>query len=139
MSNKDNPNYNIDCDTTNEELINKFIKEKELMSCSDRKTSFYTSTFTILNEWTIKPLKELTTQDIRDYFKFHQDLHNCSNSIIDNVCHIFSSFCTYIFRRIFFRQSYEKIPATKQNKSVKQSFTTEKIILMRYAIIYDKK
>ena len=43
-----------------EELINKFIKEKELMRFSNRTTLFYTSKFTILNEWTVKPLTEVT-------------------------------------------------------------------------------
>lgn len=137
---KDNPKYEIDCDATNEELINKFINEKELMGCSDRTSGYYKSTLTKLNEWSVKPFTELTTQDIRDYFKFHQNLHNCSNTTIDNVRRVFSSFYTYLIEEEYVLDSpMRKIPAIKQRKSVKEPFTTEEIILMRNAIIYDSK
>ena len=47
---------------------------------------------------------------------------------------------TLIFLEEYFLDSpMRKIPAIKQNKSVKQPLTTEEIILMRNAIIYDKK
>ena len=137
---KDNPKYDIDCDATNEELINNFINEKELMGCSDRTSAYYKSTLKKLNEWSVKPFTELTTQDIRDYFKFHQNLHNCSNTTIDNVRRVFSSFYTYLIEEEYVLDSpMRKIPAIKQRKSVKEPFTTEEIILMRNAIIYDSK
>lgn len=137
---KDNPNYDIDYQSTNEELINNFIKEKELRGCSDRTTQYYRSTLHKLSEWSIKPLVELTTQDIRDYFKFHQELHKCSNRTIDNVRRVFSSFYNYLIEAEYILDTpMRKIPSIKQRKNVKEPFTSDEIILMRNAIIYDEK
>lgn len=137
---KDNPDYTLNYEFTNEELINKFIKEKELRGCSNRTTAYYNSSLNKLNEWSIKPLTEITTQDIRDYFKFHQQLNNCSNTTIDNIRRVFNSFYNYLIEEEYILDNpLRRIPAIKQKKIVKQPFTSEEIILMRNSIIYDKK
>lgn len=136
---KDKPVIDLEYDVTNEELITNFIKEKELRGCSDRTVKYYNSTLHKLSEWSIKPLTELTTDDIRDYFQFHQNLHECSNSTIDNIRRVFSSFYNYLIEEEYILDSpMRRIPAIKKRKTVKEPFTAEEITLMRNAIIYDK-
>lgn len=136
---KDKPEIDLNYEVTNEELINDFISEKKLQGCSKRTTKYYNSTLNNFSDWAIKPLTDLTTTDIKDYFKFYKTLNNCSNSTVDNVRRVLSSFYNYLIESEYIIDSpMRKLPSIKQKKSVKEPFTAEEITLLRNAIIFDK-
>ena len=137
---KDKPEIDLNYEFTNNELINNFTSEKKLQGCSERTIGYYNSTLKNFNNWAVKPLTDLTTTDIKDYFKFYKTLNNCSNSTIDNVRRVLSSFYNYLIESGYIIDSpMRKLPAIKQKKAVKEPFTAEEITLLRNAIIFDKK
>lgn len=137
---KDNPKTDMECDATNEELIKNFTAEKTLQGCSERTVNYYFTTLKNFSEWSIKSLTELTTDDVKEYFRFYKNLNDCSNSTVDNVRRVLSSFYNYLIESEYIIDTpMRKLPAIKKKKTVKEPFSAEEITLLRNIIVFDEK
>ena len=69
---------------TNEKYIKSFLSAKEVEGCSVRTIKYYRENIENLILKLDKPIKIITTEDIRKYLSDYKEVNNCSSVTIDN-------------------------------------------------------
>ena len=116
----------------NKEIIKLYIQNKKLEGLSPRTTYFYESNISKFVEWIDKPLADVVTQDIRDYFDYAQKLHNCGSITLDTTRRILNTFFTTITNEGYIQSNpMVRIKKIKSAKKVKKPFTDLEIEKMR--------
>lgn len=87
----DNPqNHDINYEKTNEILIKEFIKSKKTKGLSESTIRAYTTIINTFNKWTIKSFLELTSEDLKEFFIFYEEvkcfMHNAYECAYCEVC-----------------------------------------------------
>lgn len=117
---------------TNEKYINSFLSAKEVEGCSIRTIKYYRENIENLISKLDKPIKIITTEDIRNYLSNYKDLNNCSSVTIDNLRRIFSSFFSWLEDEDYIIKSpVRRIHRVKTATLVKETFSDENIETMR--------
>lgn len=128
-------NIDLNYEETNTDLIKRFIKAKKLKGSSKNTIRFYDSQLIRLKEWSVKSFIEFTTDDIKEYLTFYQELHNCSIVTLDNTRRILSSFWKWMeIEEIIMINPMSRIPHFKIPKKVRKAFTDEEVELLRNGI-----
>ena len=73
-------------------LLDVFIAAKRIEGCSEKSLKYYDSTICHMFCWINKPVREISTDDLRGYLACYQKERNSSKVTIDNMRRIFSSF-----------------------------------------------
>ena len=117
---------------TNEKYINSFLSAKEVEGCSIRTIKYYRENIENLISKLDKPIKIITTEDIRNYLSNYKDLNNCSSVTIDNLRRIFLSFFSWLEDEDYIIKSpVRRIHRVKTATLVKETFSDENIETMR--------
>ena len=117
---------------TNDKIIKYFISAKEIEGCSKRTTSYYLENINTLIEYLNKPIKEITTEDIRKYLSSYKDNTKCSSTTVDNIRRVYSSFFSWLENEDYIVKSpVRRIHRIKTAVVVKETFTDENIEKMR--------
>ena len=117
---------------TNEKYINSFLSAKEVEGCSVRTIKYYRENIENLILKLDKPIKIITTEDIRKYLSDYKELNNCSSVTIDNLRRIFSSFFSWLEDEDYIIKSpVRRIHRVKTATLVKETFSDENIETMR--------
>ena len=117
---------------TNETYINTFLSAKEIEGCSKRTIKYYKENIEHLIFNLDKPIKKITTEEIRKYLSEYKDNNNCSSVTIDNIRRIFSSFFAWLEDEDYIIKSpVRRIHKVKTATKVKETFTDENIEKMR--------
>ena len=117
---------------TNEKFINSFLSAKEIEGCSQRTISYYKENIQHLISKLEKPIKGITTEDIRNYLSNYKETNNCGSVTIDNIRRVFSSFFAWLEDEDYIIKSpVRRIHKVKAASIIKETFTDENIEKMR--------
>lgn len=115
-------------------LLNVFIAAKRIEGCSEKSLKYYVSTVRLMLGDVNKPVREITTDDLRGYLASYQKERNSSKVTIDNMRRIFSSFFGWLEDEDYILKSpVRRIHKVKTDKPIKETFSDEGLELLRDA------
>lgn len=116
----------------NQSLVTSFIASKRLEGCSERTTKYYLSTINKMLEMTPKNIKNMTTDDMRNFLNEYQARNNSSRITIDNIRRILSSFFAWLEEEDYILKSpMKRIHKLKSPTNVKETYTDEALEIIR--------
>lgn len=109
-----------------------FIYAKRVEGCSDKSIKYYKSTIESMLKVLQKPIRKITTDDLRKYLGDYHKNNNCSKVTIDNIRRIISSFFSWLEEENYILKSpARRIHKIKTEQIVKETYTDENIEVMR--------
>lgn len=119
---------------TNVEAIQKFISSKKIEGCSDKTIKFYLTTLKSVLVSIDKPIKLISTDDLRNYISDYQSSSGVSNVTIDNIRRILSSFFKWLEDESYiFKSPVRRIHKVKCEQIVKEAITDEQLVSLKDA------
>lgn len=116
----------------NKKIVEIYLSNKKLEGLSPRTITYYGDNLHKFIEYEDKPLQDVTTQDIREYFSYVQSLNNCSNCTLDNIRRCLNTFFNTINHEGYIQKNpMARIKKIKSAKKVKKPFTDFEIEKMR--------
>lgn len=111
---------------------NAFICAKQVEGCSEKSIKYYKSTIEKMVNVINKPVKHITTEDLREYLSNYYNNGKCTKVTIDNVRRILSSFFSWLEDEDYILKSpVRRIHKIKTGKSVKEVYSDEHLEIMR--------
>lgn len=121
-----------DVSASNTEYLDMFLMAKRIEGCSERTLAYYKVTAEKMLSCIIKPLRKMTTEDIRAYLSFYQAQNGCSRTTVDNVRRNLSSFFSWLEEEDHILKSpIRRIHKIKSKTVVKEIITDENIERLR--------
>ncbi|MCT0040314.1 site-specific tyrosine recombinase/integron integrase [Weissella confusa] len=118
--------------STNTQLLNSFLSAKKIEGKSPKTLAYYKNTLAKLLTATKKPIKQTTTDDLRNYLSEFQSVNGSSNVTIDNIRRILSSFFSWLEDEDFIVKSpVRRIHKVKTTKVVKETLSDEDLEKIR--------
>jgi site-specific recombinase XerD len=118
----------------NGELLEIFIAAKRIEGCSEKSLDYYSATVNMMFTKICKPLREISTDDLRVYLAEYQKERNSSKVTIDNIRRIFSSLFGWLEDEDYILKSpVRRIRKIKTEKTIKETFSDEGLELLRDA------
>jgi site-specific recombinase XerD len=118
----------------NIQLLEIFISAKRIEGCSEKSLKYYNSTIAHMLSAVDKPVREINTDDLRNYLAQYQKERHSSKVTIDNIRRIFSSFFGWLEDEDYILKSpVRRIHRIKTDKTIKDTFTDEGLELLREA------
>lgn len=115
-------------------LLEVFIAAKRIEGCSEKSLKYYDSTLQRMLCSIDKPVREISTDDLRNYLANYQKERYSSKVTIDNMRRIFSSFFGWLEDEDYILKSpVRRIHKIKTDKPIKQTFSDEGLELLRDA------
>ena len=122
-------NQNIEDDV---KLINLFIEAKHIEGCSDKSLNYYKNVIRKMLDAIKKSVKEIQTDDLRQYLTNYQNERKVSKVSIDNVRRILSSFYGWLEDENYILKSpVRRIHKVKTDICIKETYTDETLEVMR--------
>ena len=119
----------------NDDLIERFRKIKTLEGLSKRSIIQYIREINSFLKFIEKPLIHVTTEDVREYLIYKQEVDLISLRTLDNIRRFLNSFFrTLLLENLIRKNPVKKIDRIKVPYRLKKPFTNEEIILMRMQI-----
>lgn len=116
----------------NATIIENFRKTKNLEGCSPRTVTQYVEQVNNLLKFLDKSIVEVTTEDIKDYLYYKQDVDCVSYATLDNTRRFLNSFFQYCTLENYIKRNpVRKIDRIKQPSRIKDPYTNEEIVRMR--------
>lgn len=118
----------------NGELLDVFIAAKRIEGCSEKSLKYYDSTVRQMLGGVGKPVREISTDNLRGYLAGYQKERGSSKVTIDNMRRIFSSFFGWLEDEDYILKSpVRRIHKVKTDKPIKETFSDEGLELLRDA------
>lgn len=115
-----------------QDLLSAFVSAKRVEGCSDRTIRYYETTLRKVLDSIEKPVKEITTDDLRRYLDIYQQKSHAGKTTIDNIRRILSSFFSWLENEDYIVKSpVRRIHKVKTVKTVKTTFSDENLEAMR--------
>lgn len=116
----------------NTDYLDMFIAAKRIEGCSERTIEYYRTTIVhMLNKMNI-PIRQITTEDLREYLTQYQQNSQCGKVTIDNIRRNLSSFFSWLEAEDYILKSpIRRIHKVRTGTKVKETFTDENIELLR--------
>lgn len=115
-----------------ENLLLVFISAKRVEGCSDKSLRYYESTIVNMLKSVKKPVKHITTNDLRIYLDYYQQNSNASKVTLDNIRRILSSFFSWLEDEDYIIKSpVRRIHKVKSGKTIKETYSDETLEIMR--------
>lgn len=112
---------------TNDELLKLFETAKKVEGCSPKSMKYYLYVLKAFLEKIKIPVKEITTDDIRNYLDGFSS-KSISKVSMDNIRRILSSFFSWLEEEDYIRKNpVKRIHKIKSIKIIKQAYTDENI------------
>jgi site-specific recombinase XerD len=116
----------------NKKLLEFFISAKKIEGCSNRSLSFYKGTLENMIKHLNKSVKQITTNDLRQYLFEYQEKRKPSKITIDNIRRILSSFFSWLEDEDYIlKNPVRRIHKIKVGTTVKEVYTDESMEIMR--------
>lgn len=123
-------NKNFEC--TEVDYCKMFICAKRVEGCSEKSLKYYKSTIDNMLKTLNKPVKHITTEDLRTYLAEYQKRSNCSKVSIDNIRRILSTFFSWLEDENYILKSpVRRIHKIRTGKIVKETYSDEHLETMR--------
>ena len=81
---------------SNKEYLAKFLEAKKMEGCSERTIKYYKVTVEQLLGNIIRPIRRVTTEEMRKYLVDYQKINNCGKTTVDNIRRNISSFFSWL-------------------------------------------
>lgn len=129
-------NYSVSAVTGQEleepDYVELFLSAKRIEGRSEKSLAYYRNTIGKMLKVVEKPVKHITTDDLRIYLADHQQEHKSSKVTIDNIRRILSTFFGWLEDEDYIIKSpVRRIHKVKTGKTVKETYTDEELELMR--------
>ena len=119
-------------DSSNTELITRFISAKKVEGCSVRTLQYYETTIIHAVSDIGKNILLIDTDDLRNYLSNYQEQRSSSKSTIDNIRRILSSFYAWLEDEdIVIKSPVRRIHKVKSGSVVKDTFSDEELEMIR--------
>ncbi|MCL1611919.1 site-specific tyrosine recombinase/integron integrase [Marseilla massiliensis] len=116
----------------NAELLQAFLSAKKIEGCSDKTIDYYQSTIETLFSTVRKPIRDISTNDIRCYLSNYQEQRKVGRVTIDNMRRIFSSFFAWLEDEDYIVKSpVRRIHRVRTESLVKEVLTDENMEVLR--------
>lgn len=116
----------------NAELLQAFLSAKKIEGCSDKTIDYYQSTIETLFSTVRKPIRNISTNDIRCYLSNYQEQRKVGRVTIDNMRRIFSSFFAWLEDEDYIVKSpVRRIHRVRTESLVKEVLTDENMEVLR--------
>ena len=116
----------------NEEYLDMFLHAKRIEGCSDRTIDYYRSSNIHMLKMIAKPVRKVTTEDVRKYLSEYQKINNCGKSTLDNIRRNISSFFSWLEEEDHILKSpVRRIHKIKTKTVVKEVISDEDIERLR--------
>ena len=116
----------------NEYFLSHFISAKRVEGCSIKTLDYYTVTISKMLCKIEKWVKDITTDDLRNYLAKYQQDNGSSKVTIDNIRRIFSTFFSWLEDEDYIVKSpVRRINKVKTAKIIKEVFTDENLEVLR--------
>lgn len=117
---------------SNDDYLNMFISAKDIEGCSSKTLKYYKDIILKFIRHIEKPIKDITTDDIRLYFAEYKNTHACGTATMDNIRRVFSSFFAWLEDEDYILKSpVRRIHRVKSITAVKEAFSDENIEVLR--------
>ena len=124
-----NSKREADCE---EDFFSAYLAAKRVEGCSEKTLGYYSAT--IQNALSIiqKPVKYITTDDLRHYLDTYQRKGGASKVTIDNIRRVLSSFFSWLENEDYILKSpVRRIHKVRTGKTVKETYSDESLEIMR--------
>ena len=109
-----------------------YIAAKRVEGCSDKTLHYYETSISNALVSINKPVKQITTDDLRLYLDTYQQRNNAGKVTIDNVRRVLSSFFSWLEDEDYILKSpVRRIHKVKTGKTVKETYSDEALEIMR--------
>ena len=114
------------------EFLPIYIAAKRVEGCSDKTLRYYETSISNALASINKPVKQITTDDLRLYLDTYQQRNNAGKVTIDNVRRVLSSFFSWLEDEDYILKSpVRRIHKVKTGKTVKETYSDEALEIMR--------
>lgn len=118
------------CEEVN--YFENYISAKRVEGCSEKTLGYYKATITNALDAIEKPVKYITTDDLRAYLDNYQRKSSISKVTIDNIRRVLSSFFSWLENEDYILKSpVRRIHKVRTGKTVKETYTDEALEIMR--------
>ena len=115
-----------------ESLLVSFIAAKRVEGCSGKSLRYYESTIQNMLTAVDKPVKHITTDNLRQYLDKYQQSGGAGKVTIDNIRRILSSFFSWLEEEnLILKSPVRRIHKVKTGTTVKETYSDEALELMR--------
>lgn len=115
-----------------QDLLALFLAAKRIEGCSEKSLKYYQTTTQAMLDGIGKPIKEIVTEDIRQYLTNYQRERHSSRVTIDNIRRILSSFFSWLEDEDYILKSpVRRIHKVKTVSNIKETYSDETLELMR--------
>ncbi len=116
----------------NDECLRAFLAAKRVEGCSSRTIKYYQMTVNHMLSSFSKSVREISTEDLRNYLVEYQKINNCSKVTVDNVRRNLSSFFSWLEEEDYLIKSpMRRIHKIRVKQPVKNIISDEAIELLR--------
>jgi site-specific recombinase XerD len=116
----------------NENLLTSFLAAKRVEGCSGKSLRYYESTLKNMLTTLNKPVKHITTDDLRQYLDDYQKNGGAGKVTIDNIRRILSSFFSWLEEEnLIMKSPMRRIRKVKTGTTVKETYSDEALEIMR--------
>ena len=113
-------------------VVDKFIAAKRVEGCSENTLLYYSSTIKNALDKMRKKVKDICTDDLRQYLDEYQRGSGASKVTVDNIRRILSSFFSWLEEEFYIIKSpVRRIHKVKTGKVVKETYSDEALEMMR--------
>ncbi len=117
---------------TSEDLLESFISAKRIEGCSEKSLVYYRNTIQSMRDKVEKPVREIETDDLREYLTGYKKEKNSSKVTIDNIRRILSSFFAWLEDEDYIIKSpVRRIHRVKSATTIKETYSDENLETMR--------
>lgn len=122
----------VEHEDDSENLVKAFLSAKRIEGCSDKTLKYYQTTINAMRSAIEKSLRQITTEDLRNYLTEYQARKNLSRVTVDNVRRILSSLFAWLEDEDYILKSpVRRIHKVKTASNIKETYTDESLELMR--------
>ena len=119
-------------ETSNPKLLHLFISAKRIEGCSEKSLKYYKMVIEKMVAELDKPIRQISTSDLRTYLANYQKERQSSKVTIDNMRRIFSSFFSWLEDEDYILKSpVRRIHKIKTDKVIKETLSDESLELLR--------
>lgn len=114
------------------QLLQSFIAAKRIEGCSEKSLHYYKTTILKMLSGIAKGVRQIRTEDLRQYLTDYQEEHQSSRVTIDNIRRILSSFFAWLEDEDYILKSpVRRIHKVKTILNIKETYTDEELERMR--------
>lgn len=111
---------------TSEDLLEHFLSAKRIEGCSEKSLVYYRNTIQAMLDTVSKPVREIETDNLREYLTGYQKEKNSSKVTIDNIRRILSSFFSWLEDEDYIIKSpVRRIHRVKSATTIKETYSDE--------------